>query len=45
MFIGIIKHDVTITKIKLSCVSFAPHSRIFVVDGSSTSTARTAVRN
>ena len=32
-----IKHDVTITKIKLSCVSFAPHLRIFLVGGSSIS--------
>ena len=45
MFIGSIKHDVTITKIKLSCVSFAPHSRIFLVGGSSISTASTTVRN
>ena len=45
MFIGSIKHDVTITKIKLSCVSFAPHSRIFLVGGSSISTARTTIRN
>ena len=40
MFIGNVKHDTTITKIKLSCVSFAPHSRIFSVVGSSISTAR-----
>ena len=33
------------TKIKLSCVSFAPHSRIFLVVGSLISTARTTVRN
>ena len=33
------------TKIKLSCVSFAPHSRIFLVVGSSNSTAKTTVRN
>ena len=45
MFIGSFKHDVTITKIKLSCVSFAPHSRIFLVGGSSISTASTTVRN
>ena len=45
MFIGNIKHDATITKIKLSCVSFAPHSRIFLVVGSSISTARTTLRN
>ena len=35
MFIGNIKHDAIITKIKLICVSFAPHSRIFLVVGSS----------
>ena len=35
MFIGNIKHDAIITKIKLSSVSFAPHSRIFLVVGSS----------
>ena len=40
MFIGNVKHDTTITKIKLSCVSFAPHSRIFSVVVSSISTAR-----
>ena len=40
-----IKHDAIITKIKLSSVSFAPHSRIFLVTGSSISTARTTVRN
>ena len=40
MFIGNVKHDTPITKIKLSCVSFAPHSRIFSVVGSSISTAR-----
>ena len=40
MFIGNVKHDTTITKIKLSCVSFAPHSRIFSVVGSLISTAR-----
>ena len=45
MFIGNIKHDAIITKIKLSSVSFAPHSRIFLVVGSSISTARTTVRN
>ena len=45
MFIGNIKHDAVITKIKLSSVSFAPHSRIFLVVGSSISTARTTVRN
>ena len=33
MFIGDIKHDNIITQIKLSCVSFAPHSRIFLVVG------------
>ena len=33
MFIGNIKHDAIITKIKLSSVSFAPHSRIFLVVG------------
>ena len=43
MFIGNIKHDAI--KLKLSCVSFAPHSRIFWVVGSSISTARTTVRN
>ena len=32
-------------KIKLSCVSFAPHSRIFLIGGSSISTARMTVRN
>ena len=32
MFIGNIKHDAIITKIiKLSCVSFAPYSQIFLV--------------
>ena len=46
MFIGNIKQDAKIiTKIKLSSVSFAPHSRIFLVVGSSISTARTTVRN
>ena len=45
MFIGNIKHDAISTKIKLSCVSSAPHSRIFWVVGSSISTARTTVRN
>ena len=45
MFIGNVKHDTIITKIKVSCVSFAPHSRIFLVVGSSISTARTTVRN
>ena len=45
MFILNIKHDPIIPKIKLSCVSFAPHSRIFLVVGSSISTARTTVRN
>ena len=45
MFIGNVKHDTIITKIKVSCVSFAPHSRIFLVAGSSISTARTTVRN
>ena len=43
MFIGNIKHDTIIPKIKLSCVSFAPHSWIFLVAGSSISTARTTV--
>ena len=45
MFIGNVKHDTIITKIKVNCVSFAPHSRIFLVVGSSISTARTTVRN
>ena len=45
MFILNIKHDTIISKIKLSCVSFAPHSRIFLVVGSSPSTARTTVWN
>ena len=31
MFFGSIKHNVTITKTELSFVSFAPHSRIFLV--------------
>ena len=42
MFTANIKHDVhdaTITKTKLSCVSFAPHSRIFLDVGSSISRA------
>ena len=33
MFIGNIKQDTIIPKIKLICVSFAPHSRIFLVVG------------
>ena len=45
MLIGNIKHDATITKIKLSCISFVPPSRIFLFGGSSISTARTTVRN
>ena len=44
MFIGNIKHDAFITKIKLNCVSFAPHSRIFLDVRSSISTATTTVR-
>ena len=28
MLIGNIKHEATITKIKLSCISFVPSSRI-----------------
>ena len=44
MFIGNNKQDAIITKIKLS-VSFAPHSRIFFVVGSSISTARTTKLN
>ena len=31
MFIGNIKHDAIITKIKMSCISIGPHSRIFLV--------------
>ena len=45
IFIGNIKHDAIITKIKPSCVSLAPHSRIFLVVGSSISTAKTTLRN
>ena len=45
MLIGNIKHNATITKMKLSCVSFLPPSRIFLVGVSSISTARTTVRN
>ena len=45
MFIGNIEHNTIIPKIKLSWVSFAPHSRIFLVVGSSISTARTTVWN
>ena len=45
MFIGNIKHDATITKLKVICVPLATHSRIFLVGGSSISTARTTVRN
>ena len=43
--IGNIKHDTIITRIKLNknCVSFARHSRIFLVVGSSISTARTTI--
>ena len=45
MLTGKIKHDATMTKIKLSCVSFAPPSRIFLIGGSSISTVRATVRN
>ena len=40
-----IKHDATIFEIKLSCVSFAQHSRMFLVGSSSLSTTRTTVPN
>ena len=45
MLIGNIKHDAAITKIKLSCVSFAPHSRIFLVGGSSISEIEQCLKN
>ena len=47
MFIGNIKHDATITKIKLSCDSFAPHYADFLSwwFQSSISTARKTARN
>ena len=45
MFILNIKHDTIIPKIKLSSVSFARHSRIFLVVGSLISTARTTLWN
>ena len=45
MLIGNIKHDAAIAKIKLSCVSFAPHSRIFLVGGSSISEIEQCLKN
>ena len=45
MLIGNIKHDATIAKIKLSCVSFAPHSRIFLGGGSSISEIEQCLKN
>ena len=45
MLFGNIKHDAAIAKIKLSCVSFAPHSRIFLVGGSSISEIEQCLKN
>ena len=45
MLIGNIKHDGTIAEIRLSCVSFVPHSRIFLVGGPSISEIEQCLKN
>ena len=45
MLIGNIKHDATIAEIRLSCVSFVPHSRIFLVGGPSISEIEQCLKN